>query len=123
MSSGKRKRFNPLEETPSASLAPSEEHAVAALGRTGDAGQAPQAPVERIERLPPSRMLPDRFQPRRLLPASTRRRFFAGEVDCYHAAREWLQRAERDASGRRLGDAVLAVGGAFEEHGHNKTNN
>ena len=42
--------------------------------------------VERIERLKPSQMLPDRFQPRHLLPHPLRNAFFSGQIDCYQAA-------------------------------------
>ena len=52
--------------------------------------------VERIERLKPSQMMPDRFQPRRMLPADIRVSFFAGAVDCYQAAEEWLSQAKSD---------------------------
>ena len=58
--------------------------------------------VERIERLKPSQMLPDRFQPRRLLPAALRADFFSGRIDCYQAALEWLALARcRSGHGSR----------------------
>ena len=52
--------------------------------------------VERIERLKPSQMLPDRFQPRRLAPAHLRAAFFAGKLDCYQVAGEWLALSKND---------------------------
>src|SRR5512137_1534445 len=54
------------------------------------------APVERIERLKPSQMVPDRFQPRRLLPVEIRADFFSGKLNCYQAAMEWLALAHSD---------------------------
>ncbi len=81
----------------------------------------PQAPqVERIERLPPSQMLPDRFQPRRLLPTAVRKPFYAGQIDCYQAARQWLQMARGDAAIKAQVDRLLAMGSSFEEHGQIK---
>jgi hypothetical protein len=81
----------------------------------------PKAPaVERIERLAPSQMMPDRFQPRRLLPTGIRRRFFSGEIDCYQAAGEWLNLSKSDASYRVEVDRLLSMGGSFEEHGQIK---
>ena len=76
--------------------------------------------VERIERLRPSQMLPDRFQPRRLLPTVLRAPFFSGQIDCYQAARQWLQMAKNDAGIRKEVDRLLAMGLSFEEHGQIK---
>src|SRR5512139_1316409 len=57
----------------------------------------PEAPtVERIERLAPSQMMPDRFQPRRLLPTVLRQSFYSGQIDCYQAAHQWLQMAKSE---------------------------
>ena len=77
--------------------------------------------MERIERLKPSQMLPDRFQPRRLLPAALRPAFFSGRIDCYQAAAEWLALSQQ----RELGcaaevDRLLAMGESFDEHGQIK---
>ncbi len=81
----------------------------------------PQAPqVERIERLPPSQMMPDRFQPRRLLPTALRQPFYSGQIDCYQAARQWLGMARGDAAIKAQVDRLLAMGGSFEEHGQIK---
>jgi hypothetical protein len=76
--------------------------------------------VERIERLKPSQMLPDRFQPRRLLPAALRQAFFNGQRDCYQTAAEWLALAHRDNGARVQVDNLLAMGSSFEEHGQIK---
>lgn len=82
---------------------------------------APRAPqVERIERLAPSQMLPDRFQPRRLLPTELRDAFFAQQIDCYQAASQWLSIARRDPAIQAEVDRLLAMGGSFEEHGQIK---
>ena len=76
--------------------------------------------IERIERLKPSQMLPDRFQPRHLLPQSLRAEFFSGKIDCYEAASGWLNLARSDPSYRAQVDRLLAMGGSFEEHGQIK---
>jgi hypothetical protein len=94
-----------------------EAHAVAGIPQAqADA----QGPVERIERLKPSQMRPDRFQPRRLLPAAIRGRFFSGELDCYQAAQEWLALAAGDRGWREQVDELLAMGGSFQDHGQIK---
>jgi hypothetical protein len=77
--------------------------------------------VERIERLKPSQMLPDRFQPRRLLPPSLRAAFFSGKINCYQAAMEWLDMANTDPGTRQELDRLLAMGSSFEEHGQIKS--
>lgn len=77
-------------------------------------------PVERIERLKPSQMLPDRFQPRRLLPASLRQAFFSGKIDCYQAAAEWLNLSKNDAGYHAEVERLLSMGGSFEDHGQIK---
>lgn len=76
--------------------------------------------VERIERLHPSQMIPDRFQPRRLLPGMLRHAFFSGQIDCYQAARQWLQLGARNPAVQAEIDRLLAMGGSFEEHGQIK---
>ena len=77
--------------------------------------------IERIERLKPSQMMPDRFQPRRLLPSSIRMDFFAGNLTCYQAAAEWLALARQDPGHRATVERLLAMGGSFEEHGQIKS--
>jgi hypothetical protein len=81
----------------------------------------PEVPqVERIERLKPSQMIPDRFQPRRLLPTQLRPAFYRGKIDCYAAAKQWLQLARKDHALQAEVDRLLAMGGSFSEHGQIK---
>jgi hypothetical protein len=81
----------------------------------------PEAPeVERIERLRPSQMIPDRFQPRRLLPTPLRPPFYTGQINCFQAAKQWLQLAKNDAGIQAEVDRLLAMGGSFTEHGQIK---
>lgn len=77
--------------------------------------------VERIERLKPSQMQPDRYQPRRLLPAEIRADFFSGAINCYQAAMEWLALARSDPGTAQEIDRLLAMGSSFEEHGQIKS--
>jgi hypothetical protein len=77
--------------------------------------------VERIERLKPSQMLPDRFQPRRLLPPSLRVAFYSGKINCYQAAMEWLDMAGSDSGIHQEVDRLLAMGFSFGEHGQIKS--
>ena len=79
------------------------------------------AQVERIERLKPSQMFPDRFQPRRLLPAEIRAAFFAGSINCYQAALEWLSLSRTDPGMEQEIQRLLAMGSSFEEHGQIKS--
>ena len=76
--------------------------------------------VERIERLTPSQMIPDRFQPRRLLPTVLRQPFYSGQIDCYQAARQWLQMARSNDGIKEEVDRLLSMGGSFSEHGQIK---
>ncbi|MHB1482973.1 MAG: hypothetical protein ACYCXH_11725, partial [Bellilinea sp.] len=76
--------------------------------------------VERIERLVPSQMIPDRFQPRRLLPPVIRNAFYDGMVDCYKAAREWLDMSKSDPGIKAEVDRLLQMGHSFDEHGQIK---
>ena len=64
---------------------------------------------ELIERIRPSEMVPDRFQPRPILPVEIHRRFYAGEIDCYGAAGEWLQLAEGDKGHRDRVAELMAM--------------
>jgi len=78
------------------------------------------AKLERIERLRPSQMIPDRFQPRRLLPASLRGPFFDGQISCYQAAERWLSMARQDDAHMSEIERLLAMGESFEDHGQIK---
>lgn len=77
--------------------------------------------VERIERLAPSQMIPDRFQPRRMLPPSLRTDFFSGRLNCYQAAMEWLALARVDQGAAAEVEKLLMMGSSFEEHGQIKS--
>ena len=107
----KRKRYNPLEES-------GEEQLTSVVGAPEDRLDAAVFDgVERIERLVPSQMMPDRFQPRRLLPEKIRRRFFDNAIDCYAAAQAWLELAEDDRGWEVRLAELLDMGGSFKEQG------
>jgi len=76
--------------------------------------------ARRVETLPLSIILPDRYQPRPLLPSWIRYRFFAGEISCYEAAQAWLEAAEEDTGIRNRVEGLLAMGTTFDEHGQIK---
>jgi len=78
------------------------------------------SPVERIERLKPSQIIPDRFQPRRLLPFAIRDSFYSGKMDCYQTAGEWLKLSHKDDGVRLETDRLLAMGDSFDQHGQIK---
>ncbi len=113
--SNPRKRSNAFEDFPVEPQAESAPQTQSPLVRRAASAEEPQ--VERIERLTPSQMLPDRFQPRRLLPPYLRQPFFSGEIDCYKAASEWLELAKSDLGARAEVDKLLQMGSSFEDHG------
>jgi hypothetical protein len=113
-----RQRFNAFDDFPGNEDAPQEEQGKLATFIQTEKKTTPK--MERIERLAPSKMIPDRFQPRRLLPTGIRRRFYNGDIDCYQAAGEWLNLSKNDASFRVEVERLLSMGGSFEEHGQIK---
>jgi hypothetical protein len=112
-----RQRFNAFDDFPGNEEQPRDEGKLSTFIQS-----EPAAPpkMERIERLTPSQMIPDRFQPRRLLPSGIRVRYFNGDIDCYQAAGEWLNLSKNDASYRVEVDRLLSMGGSFDEHGQIK---
>jgi hypothetical protein len=111
----KRKRFSAFEDFPAdSSTEPSAPLPV------GQVATQPAGEIERIERLKPSQMLPDRFQPRRLLPGTIRIDFFNGKLDCYKAATAWLELAKHEPGIQEELDRLLAMGNSFKEHGQIK---
>ncbi|MHC1781262.1 MAG: hypothetical protein AB9891_00640 [Anaerolineaceae bacterium] len=114
-----RKRFSAFEDFPTGEQ-PTPPEKAGPESVTAVTHPAAANKVERIERLRPSQMMPDRFQPRRLLPGSLRAGFFSGRMDCYKAAAEWLRLARIDPSYQAEIDRLLAMGGSFDEHGQIK---
>jgi len=114
-----RKRFSAFEEDPeSAQAEPAIQKITPSFTQPKKAEELPQ--VERIERLKPSQMMPDRFQPRRLLPASIRNAFYGGAISCYQAAERWLALAHQDSGYQGTIDRLISMGSSFEEHGQIK---
>jgi hypothetical protein len=119
MAKSSRKRHNPLEEKNMEFEGTSEPGSVAAIAQGVSAGES-TVQVERIERLRPSQMMPDRFQPRRLLPVEIRRKFFQSKIDCYQAAREWLALSKKDTGWQERIQELLDMGTSFEAQGQIK---
>ena len=111
-----KKRFSAFEDLTSPDTPEKIKIQVPDLAAAADEPQ-----VERIERLKPSQMLPDRFQPRRLLPPSLREAFYSGNLNCYQAAMEWLDMASNDDGMRQEVDRLIAMGSSFDEHGQIKS--
>lgn len=113
----KKKRYSAFDDLNANGVVKSkiQPHAVEQPQGTGS------ALVERIERLTPSQMLPDRFQPRRLLPAEIRADFYSGRINCYQAALEWLALARTDSGMEQEVQRLLAMGSSFDEHGQIKS--
>jgi len=114
MASSKKKRFNAFEDFPTTEAKPTSK-----LPSIHESGQVRQN-VERIERLKPSEMMPDRYQPRRLLPMHIRQAFYTGKIDCYQAAAEWLKVAQQDSGIKAEVDRLISLGNSFDEHGQIK---
>jgi hypothetical protein len=119
MSKSRRTRYNPLEEKGPALEDQEELSTVASIGKMSDV-ESTLDRVERIERLRPSQMMPDRFQPRRLLPEEIRGRFFRSKIDCYQAASEWLKMAKGDEGWQKRIQELLDMGSSFEDQGQIK---
>ncbi len=115
MAASKRKRFNAFEDFPA-----SENQQAPTPLTEAPALKESASTVERIERLKPSEMMPDRFQPRRLLPTFIRTPFYSGEINCYQAAQRWLHFATQDSGVRQEVDRLLHLGVSFEDHGQIK---
>lgn len=122
MSPAQRKRSSAFEDFPGQPEEPARApiQPISPAGTVLPSAQAEASKVERIERLKPSQMLPDRFQPRRLLPTVLRGPFFSGQIDCYQAASEWLSMAQKDAGYQIEIERLLAMGDSFSEHGQIK---
>ncbi len=114
MPSSNRKRFSAFEDFPAQPV----EESTALPHPLPVQKEAPA--VERIERLHPSQMRPDRFQPRRLLPTHIRDAFIHNKIDCYAAARQWLEMSKNDDSLKAEIDRLMAMGNSFDEHGQIK---
>ncbi len=108
-----KKRYNAFEDFPATE---STRTPLQSIAETPGSATT----IERIERLKPSEMLPDRFQPRRLLPVHLRAPYFLGEIDCYHAAAEWLNFAQQDSGVKAETERLLSLGSSFDAHGQIK---
>lgn len=75
---------------------------------------------ELIERILPSEMIPDRFQPRPVLPIEIHLQFFAGEMDCYEAARAWHKLTRSDKGHRKRVNELMDMAESVSEHGQIK---
>lgn len=113
-----RKRFNAFEDF---STAASDQTKIAVKDTETETAPSSETKVERIERLRPSEMMPDRFQPRRLLPPALRNAFFSGKMNCYQTAMEWLSLARTDPGAHQEVEKLLAMGSSFEAHGQIKS--
>jgi hypothetical protein len=114
MPPSKKKRFNAFEDFPI-----TEEKPISSVPTVAE-GKNTTKEIERIERLKPSEMMPDRFQPRRLLPMHIRNSFFSGKIDCYQAASEWIKFGQQDSGVKGEIERLISLGNSFDEHGQIK---
>ena len=115
-----RQRGSPFEELFDMDIPSSETEESGLVETPSVSVPSARQDVKAIELLPPGAMMPDRFQPRPLLPLEISNRFFAGEIDCYQAASEWLVLSKKDVGIRRTVDELLGMGDSFDEHGQIK---
>jgi hypothetical protein len=85
---------------------------------------APGAPADesarraaRIVGVPLSRVLPDRFQSRVILPPELKAAFFAGRLDCYGVGQQLFVAADGDPALRRQIDDLLVLGTSILDDG------
>ncbi len=69
------------------------------------------------ERIPVTRVLPDPFQARRVIPTPIADRFFAGQMDCLQAAQEWLDLANSDMGARMRLNELLPLANSIRADG------
>lgn len=84
------------------------------------AAERPRTQPARLVSLPLSQIVPDRFQPRPILPISLKSLFYAGEADCYAIAERWLALAETDDALRKQLNRLMQMGETFGQHGQIK---
>jgi len=117
MPSKKRQRFSAFDDFPADDSITSVAESKPLPGQV--LTESPSK-IERIERLKPSQMIPDRFQPRRLLPASIRESFYSGQMTCYQTAEAWLKLSRKNEGHHTETDRLLAMGDSFDQHGQIK---
>lgn len=74
----------------------------------------------RVVSVPLSQIIPDRFQPRPILPADLKKLFFSKQADCYLVARMWLDWARKNPAIAAQVKKLLEMGATFEQHGQIK---
>jgi len=82
--------------------------------------QRPRAQPARLVSLPPSQILPDRFQPRPILPLELKQQLFSGEADCYQVAQRWLEMAPSQPALEEQLRKLMQMGDTFDQHGQIK---
>jgi len=85
---------------------------------------AARRPASRIVAIPLSQILPDRYQPRPILPPEIKRAFFSGQLNWREAAEEFLrlgpvERGKATIFTERV-QSLLNMGNTFDEHGQIK---
>ncbi|MCJ7625392.1 MAG: hypothetical protein MUO76_17985 [Anaerolineaceae bacterium] len=74
----------------------------------------------RVVSIPLSQIIPDRFQPRPLLPAGLKELFFTNQADCYLTARMWLDWARKNPAIAAQVGKLIEMGTTFDQHGQIK---
>jgi hypothetical protein len=74
----------------------------------------------RVVSIPLSQIIPDRFQPRPILPPDLKKLFFSNQEDCYLVARRWLDWALKNPAIAAQVDKLIEMGATFDQHGQIK---
>jgi len=114
-----RELHDPLENDAGFDFNPDAISDLEIAEQSGDIFGDP-ATRELIERLKPSQIIPDRFQPRPILPESIHVKYHKGEIDCYQAAKQWISLGKRDEANKARVDELIALADTVEDHGQIK---
>jgi hypothetical protein len=86
--------------------------------KSAEQGEADFGVTAAVESIPVDQVFPDVYQSRHpILPSGIRERFWDGEIDCFQAAREWLEMAKDHPAYQARIDELLHMGQSFQTEG------
>ncbi len=112
------RKVNITDQTKVGVIRSEQEIEAEARGQAGQSAQIQRA--ERVISIPVTEVFPDPDQPRMpLLPFGEssgyiRERFLSGEIDCFQAAKEWIEFAKKDAGHTRRVQFLLDMAAGFK---------
>lgn len=117
MMAKKREAKNPFDE-----FVGEDAFGVEAKSMTGNEapmqGETDYGVTAAVEAIPVDQVFPDVYQSRHpILPSGIRERFWDGDIDCFQAAREWLEMAKDHPAYQARIDELLGMGRSFQTEG------